>query len=307
VTNFFPQNNKLTSVSNTSLGIIFTLVATLGYASKTILAKIIYSYGIEPITLIALRMIIAGSIFLSILTFNTLRGAWVLSLNPKQWGTIVILGIFGYYLCTFLDFAGLYYIDGSLERMILFLYPTLVVVLNSAFNKIKILPITKLSLIVCYLGIILMFNPNIDQNDSTNLFKGSLLVFLAAIVYAFYLFGVDRYFKKVKMTFFISITMCVCTLAVMTHFFIIRDFSSLLHLDYHIYIYVSFLSLFCTVVPVYFMSLGIAYLGASKAASYNLVGPIVTLILSVIILKEILSPSEIFGAILIISGVSLIR
>jgi drug/metabolite transporter (DMT)-like permease len=281
--------------------------AALFFALKTILAKLAYLQGAAPLELLALRMLVAGSIFGAIAGVNLARGRWKLDLSPKQWALILLLGVGGYYLCSFLDFAGLYYIDASLGRMILFLYPTLVVLINAFLAKSAISRSTLLALFVSYAGLFLMVSPNLKIDPDLNFWKGSSLVFLSALIYAFYLTGVDWFFRRAPMAFFISITMLVSTAAVLVNYALVRDFSALFALNGEIYVYALLLGVFATVIPVYAMSLGIALIGASKAAMYNMIGPIATLIMGAVFLSERLGPVEIMGMALILLGVTRIR
>lgn len=292
--------------SNTQKGIFFTILGAWAFAFKTILAKLIYQYGVDPLSLLCLRLTVAGAIFFAVLLINLLRCKWSLKFGIKSWSIIILLGFCGYYLCSYLDFKGLYFIDASLGRMILFLYPTMVVLINAVVNKKPITKATALALVVSYLGLILMMAPQVRIKQNSILL-GSTLVFLSALIYAFYLTAVDKFFKDVGMGLFISLIMCFATIFVYIHYSIAGNFSVLFTFNPIVYIYCLILGVFCTVVPIYAMSAGIAFLGASKAAMYNMSGPIVTLLMGALILHERLGPIEILGVILIIFGVSRIN
>jgi drug/metabolite transporter (DMT)-like permease len=289
-------------------GIFLTMLAAFCFATKTILAKLAYLQGVDPLSLIFLRMCISGLIFFGILIGNTVWGDWSLRLSPKKWLIVLVLGIGGYYLCSYLDFKGLYYIDASLGRMILFLYPTFVVIISSVISKNTIKKHTVIALLVSYLGLFLMMLPHIKVGIwGSDVLKGSSLVFLSAFIYAFYLTGVDKYFKDMSMSMLISITMVISATAVLIHFSIQGDFNKILSFSKPAFIYIILLSVFSTVIPIYSMSAGIALLGASKAAMYNMTGPIMTLLLGRFLLGEHLGPLEILGIVLIILGVLKIR
>jgi drug/metabolite transporter (DMT)-like permease len=288
-------------------GVILTMVAAFFFAGKTIIAKLGYQSGADPISLLALRMIIAGAIFLFILLFNVLRGRWTLALSLKKWLLVIVLGFFGYYLSSFLDFWGLYYIDATLGRMILFLYPTMVVIIHAVIEKTMLPPRVVFALVISYLGLFLMMFPNIGLGNQNDFWKGSTLVFLAALVYSFYLTGVDRYFGEVKMGQFISLAMCFSCIAVFIHYLIIFPIHRIFGFSKGVYIYALVLGTVNTVIPIYAMSMGIALIGASKAAIYNMTGPIITLLMGAVILGERLGVLEIIGAFMIILGVSRAR
>jgi drug/metabolite transporter (DMT)-like permease len=297
-----------TPISKENLGVFLTILGAFCFATKTIIAKLIYLEGVDPLSLICLRMTMAGLIFAGILIINTARRKWVIKLSPQKWLTVLILGVGGYYLCSYLDFKGLFYVDASLGRMILFLYPTMVVIIHSVITKTPIKTHTIVALVISYLGLFLMMSPHLGAGIAGNeVWKGAFLIFLSALIYAFYLTGVDRYFKDMSMAMLISLTMIVSVIAVFIHYGIARDFKDLLSFSGKTYAYMIFLSVFSTVVPIYAMSAGIAMLGASKAAMYNMLGPIMTLLMGRILLGERLGPFEIIGMVLIILGVLRIK
>ncbi|MDR1040184.1 MAG: DMT family transporter [Deltaproteobacteria bacterium] len=292
------------SISSARLGAALTVTAAFCFAGKTVLAKLAYREGMDPLSLICLRMILAGGIFAFILAANTIRGKWrPLDLPPSKWAAIAVLGVFGYYLCSFLDFAGLYYIDASLGRMILFLYPTMVVLISAAALRTPVGRRTWTALGVSYLGLLMMMAPHVTS-PGPGFYRGCGLVFASATLYALYLVGVDRNFSRSQMPMLISITMMVSVASVLLHYGVLREYGDLLRFSEKAYLYVAILSVFSTVVPIYAMSAGIALLGASKAAIYNMSGPIMTLVMGAILLGERLGLVEVAGMILIILGVS---
>ncbi|MDR2612881.1 MAG: DMT family transporter [Deltaproteobacteria bacterium] len=291
-------------LSQARLGALLTMAAAFCFAGKTVIAKLAYREGMDPLSLLCLRMIIAGSVFAGVLSANTFRGKWrPWALRPARWALVAALGLFGYYLCSYLDFQGLFYIDASLGRMILFLYPTLVVIINSAAARTPADPRTWTALGASYLGLLLMMAPHLTA-PGPGFLKGCGLVFLSALIYAFYLTGVDRYFGRSQMPMLISLTMMVSVAAVLIHYAAARGFHGLSRFSGRAYLYVLLLGLFATVLPIYAMSAGIALIGASKAAMYNMMGPIMTMAMGTALLGERLGPLELIGAALIILGVS---
>lgn len=283
------------------------MTAAFCFAGKTVLAKLAYREGMDPLSLICLRMILAGGIFAVMLAANVAKGKWrPQDLPPLKWASVALLGIFGYYLCSFLDFSGLFYIDASLGRMILFLYPTMVVLINAAATRTRVSARAWAALGASYAGLVMMMAPHLTA-PGPGFYRGCGLVFLSATIYAFYLVGVDRMFSKSLMPMLISLTMMVSVASVLIHYAAIRDFAALLDFTAKAYLYLAFLAVFSTVIPVYAMSAGIALLGASKAAVYNMSGPIMTLALGAVLLGERLGPLEIGGMVLIILGVSRVR
>ena len=288
------------------LGVILTLAAATGFALKTILAKLCYAYGIDPITLLAIRMAIAGSAFLSILLYNVLVARkWSLALGARGWLLVCALSFFGYYLSSFLDFSGLVFIDANLGRMILFLYPTMVVLISSAIKKERIQSWTWAALLVCYAGIALMLLPSLAAGQK-DFAKGCLLIFAGALTYALYLVGVDRYFKTDNILMFITVIMTISAVFIMAHFLLTHDIFSL-SVPMPVYLLSFLMGIFSTVLPGYAISAGIALIGASKAATISMIGPVITLILSYALLGETIGPVQVVGMALVIFGVSRVK
>jgi drug/metabolite transporter (DMT)-like permease len=288
-----------------NLGVLLVLLATIGFAGKTILTKLAYRYDIDPLTLLTLRMMMAGVFFLAILVVNVRRGHWRLNLTKKQWGQIVLMGLGGYYLSSYLDFLGLYYIDANLGRMILFMYPTMVVVINSFITRIPIATTTKISLAICYLGLFLMVSPNLGHPQN-NFYLGVIFIFFSAFTYAFYLVGVDHFFRGQPINLFVSLIFAASSLAILTHFFLARDLSSL-NQPLGLFGVVFLMASVSTVVPIYALSAGLALVGAPRAATLSMIGPIFTLFMGVYILDEKIIPLQIVGMILMIFGVARIK
>ncbi|MDR2338878.1 MAG: DMT family transporter [Deltaproteobacteria bacterium] len=288
-------------------GALLTLLAAFFFAGKTILVKLAYLEGADPVSLIALRMCIAGACFIFILAFNLARGRWKLDLGRKQWLMVAILGIMGYYLSAYLDLLGLFYIDATLGRMILFLYPTMVVIIHAVIVREMLPGRVVLALALSYLGLVLMMAPNLGPGPQEGFWKGCGLVFLSALVYSFYLTGVDRYFGTVNMGLFISLAMCCSCLVVFAQYIIASPVTGLLDFNAKVYIYVLILGTLSTVLPIYAMSMGIALMGASKAAIYNMTGPIMTMLMGVALLGERPGLLGFLGALMIIVGVAKAR
>jgi len=290
------------SISSQRLGFILVLVSAFAFASKTILAKLCYQYGVDPITVLAIRMTFAGAFFGSVLAINLIKGHWSLKLTGPQWLWAVVLGLCGYYLSSLLDFSGLVYVDAYLGRMILFLYPTLVVLINSFLNRIPVGPTTWLALGLCYGGIILMMLPQLGS-ESKNIWLGSALIFMAALIFALYLVGVDRLLKSIDPIRFTSLVMSISCLGVLTHFFISNNVGDLTAAPRPVFIYGFIMGIFSTVLPIYTLAMGISRIGASKAAMISMMGPVLTTIMGISLLNERLTLIQTAGMVLVMAGV----
>jgi len=283
-------------------GFLLTVVAAFAFASKTILVKLAYRYGVDAVTILTLRMAFAGGIFALILAWNLIKKNWTLGLSGRQWLWALVLGVCGYYLSALLDFSGLVYVDASLGRMILFLYPTLVLIMNSFLRHQPVRAQVWLALSICYGGIFLMMITGL-KDDSSNLLLGSLMIFGAALVYAFYLVGVDRLLKSIDPMRFTSLVMCVACLSVIIHYLLTRDLKDLWQAPAPVFINGALMGAFATVLPIYALTAGISLLGASRAAMVSMIGPVLTLIMGAVVLDEHLSLVQFVGMFMVIAGV----
>lgn len=287
------------------LGFVLVLISAFAFAAKTILAKLCYQYGADPITVLAIRMAFAGAFFASVMALNLLQGRWTLNFTGRQWLWAVVLGLCGYYLSSLLDFTGLVYVDAYLGRMILFLYPTLVVLINSALNRSPVSRAVWLALGLCYGGILLMLLPSLG-GESQNVWLGSGLIFAAALTFALYLVGVERQMKSIDPVRFTSLVMCISCLGVIVHFLLAGGLAKL-HVPAPVFAYGLIMGIFSTVLPIYTLAMGISRIGASKAALISMMGPVLTTVMGIAILGERLTIPQIAGMALVLAGVWRVR
>ncbi|MDR1545804.1 MAG: DMT family transporter [Deltaproteobacteria bacterium] len=287
------------------LGVVLTLLAATGFALKTVLAKLAYRHGVDPLTLLTLRLSVAGAAFSSVLFWQAANGRWNLRLGARRWALVAVLGFVGYYGSAYLDFSGLVHVDATLGRMILFLYPTLVVLIELVLTRRWPSSSLLAAQAVCYSGLLLMLWPHLSSPGAGYL-KGCLYIFASASLYAAYLTAVDRFFRAANMVMFISLIMTVASLAAFVHFFLARDFWAL-QVPFAVYLLAGLMAVFSTVLPCYALSVGIALLGASKAASLSMIGPAVTLLFGFLLLDESLTALQAVGLALIVVGVSRVK
>jgi len=225
------------------------------------------------------------------------------SLTPRDFGLVIMLGIFGYYLASYTDFLGLQYLSAGMERLILFSYPTMVLLLQRVIFGIPIKPVQWLATVICYVGIALAFSGS-DFTVGSNFTLGASLVFLSALLYSFYVIGSGKYTVRVGSVRFTSLALVAASLAVLLH--VLLSGNSLLGLPLGLYAYGFIMALFCTVIPGYMVTEGIRRIGASDAAILGAVGPVATIVLEYFVLGEYLNVLQGLGAALVIFGVVLI-
>jgi drug/metabolite transporter (DMT)-like permease len=215
---------------------------------------------------------------------------------------VIVLGLLGYYLSSLLDFYGLVYITAALERLILFLYPTFVVLISTFWFGQKLTRATLFALGLSYLGIGLVFAGDLDAPQK-DLWRGSLLVFGSTVTYSLYLVGSGQVIGRIGARRFANLVSLVSAAVVLLHFFLVRPLSALAVSPMAL-VYGACMGLFATVMPIYALAAGTARIGASRAAQISSVGPVVTIGLGVLFLGEHLTPLQLVGAAAVIGGVS---
>lgn len=286
------------------IGAVLVFFGAITHSSKAIFIKLAYQYPIDPVSLVALRMLFALPFFLAIGYFSG-RSSKATKLSPGDWVAVAFLGFVSYYFAALLDFMGLQYITASLERLILFVYPTLVVIISATIYRQKVTRPQLIALGFTYVGIAVVFAGNLDMAQQKNFFLGVLLVFGCALFYAIYMIGSEKVIPKVGATRFTAYAMTFAALGVVSHYFI-NNSGSLLQFPRQVYELSIGMAIISTVIPAFLISAGIKRIGASDASIVASVGPIATIIMAYIFLNESMSASQLLGTALVLGGVLLI-
>lgn len=292
-----PINPKL-------LGSIFVLLSAIGFSAKAILVKLAYVYSVDAITLLALRMVFSAPFFIITAIWYSLDKK-LSPLTRTDWLTVLVLGFLGYYLASLLDFLGLQFISAGLERLILFLYPTFVVVLSVLFFSRPLRKKELFALLLSYVGIAIVFQHDIDTVQQ-NLILGSSLVFASAWAYALYLIGSGRSIARLGAMRFMSYVMIVACVACFAQFLFTRPLNSVFSQAMPVYGLGIAMALLSTVAPAFLLALGIRHIGASRASLISSIGPITTIFLAYFFLNEPMSAVQLFGSALVLAGVLLV-
>ncbi len=281
------------------VGIGLAAFGAIAFSGKAIIIKLAYRHGVDAVTLLALRMLVA-------LPFFLLMAVWARSRSRARIVRgdalrIVALGFFGYYLASFLDFAGLAYITATLERLILYLTPTLVLAIGFVVYGRAVSRRQVFALVVSYAGVLLAFAHDRALGGS-NVALGGALVLASALSYATYLVGSGQLVARVgavRLTAYASSVACVLCLL---QFAVLRPWSAL-----DLPAPVWWLSLLngslCTVVPVLAVMLAIDRIGSGLAAQVGMLGPVSTIVLSLLVLGEAMGPWQVAGTVLVMGGV----
>ena len=282
-------------------GMLMVVASAIGFSGKAIIIKLAYRHGVDAVTLLTLRMAFSAPLFL-LLAWWAARKPGVEPLSRPDLRAIAVLGFLGYYLSSYLDFLGLQYVTAALERLILFLNPTIVLFLSAMFFKRRISRRDLMAIGLCYAGIALVFGHDLTTQTS-NVALGSFWVLLSAITYAIYLIGSGRLVGRVGSIRFACYAGLVSCAAVMVQYVIVRDTSVIFSQPAAVYGLSLLMAALSTVLPIVLMSEGIRRIGASHASIISSVGPIATIFLGAIFLAEPITAFQLMGAALVMAGV----
>lgn len=289
---------------NPLTGTVCALLAAFGFSFKAILVKLAYAWhGVDAISLLALRMLFALPFFLA-LAWHTPAGST--RLDAADWLRVGWLGLTGYYLASIFDFWGLRHINAGLERLILFTYPTLVVVIGARLSRRRIARREALALALSYAGIALAFASDLRlATDRGALLLGSGLVFGSALAYALYLLASSATIARLGARRTAAYAMLVSTALVLVHFVATQPLSDLRQ-PASIYGLALAMALFSTVLPSVLLAEAIKRSGAARVAMIGSAGPIITIYLGVVLLGEPATAVQLAGAALVLGGVFLV-
>jgi drug/metabolite transporter (DMT)-like permease len=279
-------------------------IATCGavlFSAKAIVAKLIYRYDVDAVTLIAFRMLFSVPFFAAVAFWQS-RTAPVLA--KTDLGKITLLGLLGYYLSSFLDFLGLQYITAGLERLILFLTPSFVLLISATFLKKRITMLEWTALGTAYLGTVLVFLHD-ARTGGSNVALGGTFVLGSAMSYAIYLLLSGQMVKRVGALRLVAYAMCVSSAACILQFFLLRP-SSLLLQPMPVYGLSLLNAVLCTVLPVFLTMVAVARIGAPTASQAGMIGPVSTLFMGALILGEPITAIQLAGTTLVLAGIYLL-
>lgn len=294
------------SNKNKYIGVIAALTGAILFSIKPVLIKLIYE--VEPIStlqLLTLRMLISFPFYLGILFYFQSKET-VKTQIKTYWFSMVTLGFVGFYLASYLDFSGLQYISAGLERAILFLNPTMVLIISALVFKRKIKWQQAVAILLSYVGIVIAFVNDSSFGSAENLLLGSVLIFFSAFFYAVYLVGSEKYLLKIGTVSFTCYTMITAFFFIFTHFLIKDSLANLLSFQFVTYVYAFIMAVVSTIIPSFLFSEGIKRIGAPNGSIIGGIGPISTIILAYFILGEMITIGQLVGTILVIAGVILV-
>ncbi|WP_133855008.1 DMT family transporter [Comamonas sp. JUb58] len=279
---------------------VCAVVGAIAFSGKAIIVKLAYRHGVDAITLIMYRMLFALPLFV-IMAWWAGRGKPALSL--RDWLAVIALGFCGYYLSSYLDFAGLSYISAGLERLILYLNPTLVLALGWLLYRKVASGRQLLGLAISYAGVMLVFGVELlTHGAGQQVGWGATLVFLSAVSYAVYLVYSAQYVKRLGALRLVGLATSFACLFCIAQFLLTRPLQAA-QVDSAV-IWLSVLNAtLCTAVPVLLVMLAVERLGAATVAQTGMIGPLSTILMGVWLLGEPLTPVMVGGTALVLTGI----
>ena len=280
-------------------GLLLAIAGAITFSGKAIIVKLAYRYGVDAVTLIMLRMLFALPIFAGMAWWAS-RGKAPLAL--RDWLGVLGLGFCGYYLSSFLDFAGLQYISASLERLILYLNPTFVMLLAWLLYRKKFARLQLAGMALGYCGVVLVFGHEVQLAGQQTLL-GAALVFGSAVSYAVYLVYSGELVKRLGSVRLVGLATSIACLFALLQYALLRPLSAALEVAPPV-VWLSVLNAtLCTALPVLLVMMAIERIGPALSAQSGMIGPLSTIMMGVLILGEPFTAWIAAGTVLVIAGI----
>ena len=278
---------------------LMVAAAAILFASKGLFAKALYQRGVGFELLVAVRAVLAVPLF-----------AWfAVRANPQPQPmrtravlAAVIAGITCYYVGALVDFWALTLIDASIERVLLFSFPAIVVIIGSVLKRRAPEASVVAALIVTYIGIFFAMG-GIDLSELRQNLFGASLVLIAALTTAIYFLIGERFTHELGSTRFAAIGMSASATMLALHFAVFRSVDELRALQAYDWMLLAILGFFCVFVPGLLQAEGMRRVGAQRAAIGSTIGPPTTIFLAAIFLHERLNGWQLLGSAMIVGSV----
>lgn len=283
-----------------ALGLICALLSALGFSFKAIFVKTAYRYGVDAETLLAMRMLYALPCFIGIAIYAARRAER--PLDARDWRDLLLMGFFGYYASSYLDFLGLQYISAALERLVLFTYPAIVVLLLAWQRRQRPDHAVLGALALSYSGVALAVLHDLRLGGDGLAF-GVTLVFASAVCFALYLVRCADRVQRIGTLRVTAWASGSAAAMVMLQFLLTRPVASLPAQPWQVQACAVAMALFSTVLPIWLGAMALRRLGADRVAIISSLGPALTLLLAWLLLGESLSAIMLVGVALVMLGV----
>lgn len=283
--------------------VTFVIVAacSICFCSKGVLIKLSFLAKADPLTVLALRMAFAFPVFLIC--------AWVLNwkseeaLTRRDWGSILGFGFIGYYFSPLVNFAGLQYVSVGLERMLLYTYPTFVVMGGLFFFRERVSTPTWLAVGLTYVGIVVAYSGEAAASGETRwIVFGAALILMSALSYSFFVLFSRRMILRLGAIRFTANVLCVSCLFTFLHYGVTGRYQVLANVSPEAYRYALILAVFGTVVPSFLLGVGLRRAGAQRFAVLSTIGPVATVLLAWAFLGESVNQYQLAGLAITLGG-----
>lgn len=281
-------------------GVLFAVAGVVCFSLRPIIIKLAYAYVVDPVTLLALRMLFSVPFFVATALWSRGRTG-ERPLERRDIAAIIGLGLLSYYVASFLDFLGLQFISAGLGRLLQFVYPTVVVLLSALFLGKRATVREVIALVLTYFGLMLVFW-HAAGGEQPALWLGASLVLASATCYAVYLVAGSAVISRVGSVRFTAYAMTVASIACIAQFFVLRPLSAL-ELPPAVYGLAMAMAIVSTVIPGFLIAEALRRIGANKVAIIGALGPVTAILLGYVGLDEIMTPLQIAGAALVLVGV----
>ncbi|TVZ55085.1 EamA domain-containing membrane protein RarD [Lutibacter sp. Hel_I_33_5] len=283
-------------------GVFIGLLGVILFSAKAVMVKLAYQYNVTTLHLLLFRMLFAFPFYVLIAYFY--RNKKQKGVVKKDYLWIIFFGFIGYYLAAYFDFLGLQYVKAGYERIILFVFPTLVIIISRIFFKTKVTSNQVIAIIITYIGIIITFWGEIDTSGN-HIVLGTFLIFMSALTYATYLVGSDWLIPKFGVLLFTSYAMITSTICICIHYLLL-DRASVFDYPKEVYFFGFLMATVSTLIPSFLVSWAIKKMNASNFSIIGSFGPISTIILAYFFLDERLSLIQVLGSTIVILGIIIV-
>jgi len=283
-------------------GLGLAVAGVVAFSLRPVIIKLAYRYNVDPVTLIMLRMVFALPFFLGMALWSG-RGVRA-PISGRDLALTIGLGVTGYYAASFCDFLGLRYVSAGMGRLLLFLYPTIVVVLSALFLGKRIGLREVVALVVSYAGVALVVWSEIGTGHP-NFMAGAGLVFMGAFLYSVYLVGSSRVVQRIGSMRFTAYAMTAACLCCILQFVVLRPLSAL-DLPLPVYGLSAVMAVVCTVLPVLMTAEALRRVGPNLVALSGAIGPVAAAVFGYLVLAEPMGWLQLAGAALTVAGVMII-
>ncbi|MFO1303319.1 MAG: DMT family transporter [Burkholderiales bacterium] len=288
------------------IGPACAVVGVVGFSFKAIFVKLAFRDStVDVSTLLALRMIYSTPLLL-LMAWYASRQSAAPRMTRGDWLRIAWFGFTAYYLASVFDFLGLRYISASLERLILFLYPTFVVLLSALLLGVRVTRRAAAALALSYAGIVVAFAHDVRfAGNPRETVVGSLLVLSCAVIYALYLVQSGALIARLGSLRFIAWAMLVSVAFVMLQFLIVHPVSALA-VSPRVHALSFGMAVVSTVIPTWLIAESVRRIGANQSSLIGAMGPMITMAFGAVLLDEPIEALQVVGAALVLAGVLLV-